>query len=129
MQHVQTDQQPGSVRQLWLNPGFYAFHFQRHKNLNGNATGFGFEYRFSKTEGFTAGIYHSSNWRTSHYLGYFWQPWMLGPVRLSAVVGAIDGYPYVWMWNGNWFPAILPVASMEYHRVGLNIFLIPPYKI
>lgn len=114
------------AQELWINPGFYAYHFQRDKNLNDNATGFGIEYRFSEKSAFTAGIYHNSNWRTSHYLGYYWQPWVLGPVHLGAVIGAIDGYPY--MWNGNWFPAVLPAASVEYGRIGLNIYLIPTYK-
>jgi len=114
------------AQELWLNPGFYAYHFQRDRHLNNNAAGFGAEYRFSTVSAITVGIFHNSNWRTSHYLGYYWRPVMIGPMRLGAVIGALDGYPGTR--NGNWFPAALPTASVEYGRLGVNIFYIPSYK-
>jgi hypothetical protein len=30
--------------------------------------------------------------------------------------------------NGGWFPAVLPVASLEGERFGLNVALVPPLK-
>lgn len=114
------------AHELWLNPGFYAYHFQRNLNLNDNAAGLGVEYRISNESALTAGIFHNSNWRTSHYLGYYWQPWESGRARFGAVVGALNGYPG--MRRGGWFLAALPAASMEYGRVGLNLFIIPTYK-
>lgn len=112
--------------QLWLSPGFYAYHFQRHLDLNDNAAGLGVEYRYSNDSALAAGIYHNSNWRTSHYLGYYWQPLAIGRLRLGAVIGALNGYPGTR--NGGWFPAALPVVSVEYGRLGMNLYLVPTYK-
>jgi hypothetical protein len=74
----------------------------------------------------TAGVIDNSDRRTSHYAGWYWQPVSLGPVRLGGVVGVIDGYPK--FHDGGWFPAVLPAASVEYKRVGLNVLVIPTYK-
>ena len=49
------------VGALRINPGFYAYHFQRDRHLNNRASGFGAEYQFSRTVAFTAGGYHNSN--------------------------------------------------------------------
>jgi len=114
------------LHELWLNPGFYAHHFQKNRNLNDNAAGFGAEYRFSPASSVTGGIYHNSNWHTSHYLGYYWRPLELGPMRLGAAFGALDGYPGAR--HRGWFPAALPTARLEYGRVALNLFYIPSYK-
>ncbi|HEY5994609.1 MAG TPA: hypothetical protein VIU46_08420 [Gallionellaceae bacterium] len=114
------------VSELWLNPGFYAYHFQKDRHLNNKAAGFGAEYRFSTASSVTAGIYHNSNWSTSHYLGYYWRPLTLGPMRLGAVFGALDGYPGTR--KGGWFPAVIPTARVEYGWLGLNMFYIPSYR-
>ncbi len=116
-------QQPG---ELWLNPGFYAYHFQRDRHLNNRASGFGAEYRFSEAGALTAGAYHNSNWTFSHYLGYYWRPVAWGPTRMGLIAGAVDGYPGTR--KGRWFPVVLPTASVEYGRIGLNMFYIPSYK-
>lgn len=112
--------------ELWLNPGFYAYHFQRERHLNDHAYGFGAEYRFSETGAITAGTFRNSNWAHSHYLAYYWRPLKYGPVRLGVVAGLLDGYPGTR--KGGWFPGALPTASLEYGRVGLNMFYIPSYK-
>lgn len=111
---------------LWLNPGFYAWHFQKDRNLNNRASGFGAEYRISETGAFTAGVYHNSNWGFSHYLAYYWRPLSWGRMRFGAVAGVLDGYPGTR--HGGWFPAVLPTASLEYGRIGLNMFYIPSYQ-
>lgn len=112
--------------QLWLNPGFYAWHFQKDRHLNNRASGFGAEYRFSEMGAVTAGVYHNSNWSFSHYLGYYWRPLKWGAMRMGLIAGAVDGYPGTR--KGGWFPAVLPTASVEYGRLGLNVFYIPSYK-
>ena len=56
----------------------------------------------------------------------YYQPFKLGPVRLGAVVGAFNGYPK--MRDGGWFPALIPTASFEYKRVGVNVAFVPKYK-
>lgn len=111
---------------LWLNAGFYAYHFQKDRHLNNRASGFGAEYRVSETGAIAAGGYHNSNWGYSNYLGYYWRPLRLGPVRLGAVLVAVNGYPGTR--HGGWFAAALPTASVEYHRIGLNVYFIPSYQ-
>ncbi|HEV7815927.1 MAG TPA: hypothetical protein VGP06_12605, partial [Janthinobacterium sp.] len=54
------------------------------------------------------------------------EPVALGPFRLGAVVGAFNGYPK--MLDGGWFPALVPVLSYEYKRVGVNLGIVPSYK-
>ena len=113
------------ISELWLNPGFYSYHVQRNKGLNDNNIGLGAEYRYSTANSVTLGVFENSDRQTSHYAGWYWQPLGLGPVRIGAVVGAIDGYP---MWNGGWFVAVIPAASIEYSSIGANLLLIPSYK-
>ena len=38
----------------------------------------------------------------------------------------LDGYPG--MSNGAWFVAVIPAATVEYQRVGMNLIFIPPIK-
>lgn len=114
------------VSELWLNPGFYSYHFDRDKDLNGNNFGLGAEYRYSTVSSLTLGFFDNSNRKTSHYAGWYWQPLALGPVRLGAVFGAINGYPD--MLNGGWFAAAIPAASFEYGRVGANLLFVPSYQ-
>jgi hypothetical protein len=59
-------------------------------------------------------------------LGAYYQPWQVGDIKVGVVGGAFNGYPKAF--NGGWFPAVLPVASWESGRVGLNVTLVPPLK-
>ena len=114
------------ISELWLNPGFYSHHFQTDKGLNNNNLGLGAEYRYSTTSSVTIGAFDNSDRQTSRYAGWYWQPLALGPVRLGAVVGAMDGYPK--MKNGGWFFAAIPTASFEYQNFGANVAFVPGYK-
>lgn len=114
------------LNEVWLNAGFYSRHFQRDKNLNDSNPGLGVEYRFSSVASVTAGRFYNSDREYSNYAGIYYQPFAIGDVRLGAVVGGFNGYPK--MRDGGWFPAIIPVASYEYKRVGLNFAIIPSYK-
>lgn len=62
----------------------------------------------------------------SHYAGLYWQPFTLGSLRLGGILGVINGYPKAN--NGDWIPFILPVASYEYKRIGINLTLIPTFR-
>jgi hypothetical protein len=117
------DAQAQPISEVWLNPGFYAYHFQKDRNLNNDAFGFGAEYRYSSEGAFEAGVFYNSYWHTSHYLAYCWRPVMAGPVRLGVIAGAVDGYPGTR--NGGWFPLAIPTAQVEFGRVGVNILFIP----
>ena len=118
------DNQP--LQQTWLNAGFLSYHFQRDKDLNGSNFGLGVEQRFSTVAALTAGRFYNSDRRYSNYAGVYYQPIAIGPVRLGAVVGGFNGYPK--MRDGGWFLAAIPVASIEYQRVGLNLAFVPSYK-
>jgi len=60
---------PAAMADVWLNPGFYSYHFDKEKNLNNNNHGFGVEASISKTYSLTAGVFENSNRATSHYIG------------------------------------------------------------
>ncbi len=114
------------VSEFWVNAGMYSYHFQKDKGLNNSNPGVGLEYRFSNVSSLTLGGYYNSDRKTSHYAGIYWQPLAIGSVRLGAAIGGFDGYPK--MHGGGWFAAIIPTASVDYKRVGLNLFFIPTYK-
>jgi len=118
------DNQP--LSELWVNPGFYSYHFQRDKGFDDTNPGFGAEYRFSTVASVTAGRFHNSDRQMSNYAGVYYQPWAIGPVRLGAVIGGFNGYPK--MRDGGWFLAAIPVVSVEYQRVGVNFAIVPTYK-
>ena len=118
--------EPAPVRELWIDSGFWTGHFDRDKDLNGRNMGLGAEYRWRADLALTAGRFNNSDRRYSNYAGAIWQPFALGPVRLGAVVAGFNGYPH--MRDGGWFPALIPVATFEYQRVGVNIGFVPSYK-
>lgn len=111
------------VRHAWVNPGFYSYHLQRDKDFNNVNTGLGFELPLSETYSVTAGVFHNSDRATSHYVGLYVMPYRWGPFKAGAVVGGFNGYPKAF--EGGWFPAILPVLSMEGRQLGLNIGFVP----
>lgn len=114
------------LSELWMNVGFYSRHFQRDKGLNDRNPGLGVEYRFSTVSSLTAGRFYNSDREYSNYVGLYYQPIALGALRLGLVGGAFNGYPK--HENGDWFLAALPVASIEYRRIGVNLAVIPSYK-
>jgi hypothetical protein len=116
----------GAAESLWLDTGFATYHFQRDKDLNGHNGGIGVEYRFSDELAATAGHFYNSDRAHSSYAGVFYQPWAVGGVKLGAVIAGFNGYPK--MRDGGWFPALIPAATFEYERVGVNVGVIPTYK-
>lgn len=114
------------LSEVWLNGGFYSQHFDRDKGLNNNNLGLGAEYRFSTVASATAGRFYNSDREYSNYVGVYYQPVYIGPVRLGVVAGGFNGYPK--MRHGDWFLAAIPVASIEYKSIGLNLAVIPSYK-
>ncbi len=114
------------LNELWLNAGFYSYHTQRDKGLNDRNPGLGAEWRFSSVGALTAGRFYNSDRLYSNYAGAYYQPIAVGPMRLGLVAGAFDGYPH--MKNGGWFLAAIPVLSIDYQRVGLNLSFVPSYR-
>ena len=111
------------LNEVWLNPGFYSWHFDHEVDLDGNNYGFGAEYRYSTTQSLMAGRYHNSDRAMSSYAVWLWQPFQAGELRLGALAGVIDGYRRAN--GGNWFPMLIPVASFEYGKVGINFTVVP----
>jgi hypothetical protein len=121
---TRVDQKP--LREFWVDSGFATYHFDRSKDLSGRNLGLGAEYRFRGDLTLTAGRYRNSDREYSNYAGLIWQPFAFGPLRLGAVAGAFSGYPH--MREGGWFPALIPVATIEYKRVGVNFGLVPTFR-
>ena len=111
---------------LWLNAGFYSAHFDTGKGLRDANTGIGAEYKLDETWALTAGHFINSDNAHSNYVGAYYQPWTVAGAKVGVVGGVFNGYPKAW--NGGWFPALLPVASWEGQRFGLNVALVPPLK-
>jgi hypothetical protein len=114
------------IRQAWINPGFYSLHYDRHEGLEDANPGIGIEWPLDKTYSLTAGRFRNSNRAYSNYLGLYAMPFEFHGVRLGVVAGGFDGYPNYR--DGNWFPALLPVAAIEGKHWGLNVAIIPTIK-
>jgi hypothetical protein len=111
---------------LWVNAGFYSAHFDTHKSLRNANPGIGFEYALHEDWSATAGRFINSDNAHSSYIGVYYQPWRVGSVKLGAVAGAFNGYPKAF--DGGWFPAVIPTATLEGQHWGLNVALVPPLK-
>lgn len=114
------------TNRLWLNAGFYSAHFDTGKGLRNANPGLGFEYKLDDAWSATAGRFINSNDAHSSYVGAYYQPWTVSGIKLGVVGGAFNGYPKAF--NGGWFPAVIPVATWEGERFGLNMALVPPLK-
>jgi len=114
------------THRLWVNAGFYSAHFETDKGLRNANPGLGFEYRLNEDWSATAGRFTNSDNAPSNYIGAYYQPWTVGGVKLGMVAGAFNGYPKAF--NGGWFPAVIPTASLEAGHWGLNVALVPPLK-
>ena len=119
--HAQID-----ANRLWVSAGFYSAHFDTEKGLRNANPGIGLDYRIDPTWSATAGRFRNSNNADSSYLGIYYQPWTYAGVKLGVVAGAFNGYPNAY--NGGWFPALIPTATLESGHWGLNVALVPPLK-
>jgi hypothetical protein len=115
-----------SMHQLWLTTGFVSHHFQTDQHLRNDNSGIGLEYRYLENSNFSAGRFNNSDWQTTRYLAWQYQPITLGIARFGAAIGLFDGYPK--MNNSGWFVAIIPAVSVEYQCLGANLAIVPTYK-
>ena len=115
--------EPEPKSELWINPGMYSYHFQKDQNLNNNNWGVGLEYRFNSVASATVGNFKNSDNGHSSYVGVYYQPIAIGPIKLGVVAGGFNGYQSTN--NGGWFPAVLPAITVEEGRFGANVFFIP----
>src|SRR4051812_17724816 len=77
-------------KNIWVNPGFYSAHFDSGKGLENSNFGLGFEYPLNDTYRVTAGAFHNSDRRQSHYIGLYVLPFEFYGVKFGAVVGGFD---------------------------------------
>ena len=115
--------QPAPLSQVWVNPGFYSYHFETDAGLRNGNPGLGFEWPVSPMVSLTAGRFRNSDNALSNYVGAYVMPWNLGGWRIGAVVGGFDGYPNAY--HGGWFPALIPVVAYEKGHLGLNVAFVP----
>ena len=114
-----TDKDP----EIWVNLGGFSRHFARDKGYNESNLGLGVEYRTSTELSYMAGAYYNSMRKTTYYAAVNWQPLSIGPWKLGASAGVMNGYPAVA--KGGTFFAALPMATWEGARFGVNLGLIP----
>lgn len=112
---------------VWLNPGFYSYHFEQDVDLRENNIGFGAEIELSRNHVLTAGTFLNSDDERTRYGGYEWRPLHWQPaktdVSFGLVIAALDGYPGVR--DGDWFAAVLPIVSVQWKRLGFNLVAVP----
>jgi hypothetical protein len=117
-----------AIGTLWVTSGFVSKH-SSSRDYNENNQGVGFEYTFNPNWQLAAGVYDNSLRQTSRYAQAVRSSdatlWRSGDwkARLGVAVGLVDGYPD--MRHGGVFPTLLPVASLEWNRVGVNLTYIP----
>lgn len=109
--------------EVWLNVGGFSRHFSRNKGYNESNLGLGVEYRTSPEISYMAGAYYNSVRKTTSYAAVNWQPLSIGPLKLGAAIGVMDGYPS--MASGGTFFAAMPLATWEGKRYGINFGVIP----
>lgn len=112
--------------EVWINLGGFSRHFDRRADYNERNFGFGIEWRHSAEVAVMAGVYDNSLGKPSQYAAVNWQPWQIGPVKLGAALGVLNGYPGIE--RGGTFFAALPMATIEGKRFGVNLGLIPSMK-
>ena len=117
-------------RQIWLNPGFFSWHFDSNKDFRQDNWGVGVEVVLAPDHAVMAGNYINSDGERSRYAAYQWRPlhWRPYDVDVSAgiVLSVMDGYPR--MNNGGWYVALLPLLAVEGKRVGANFSIVPTIK-
>ncbi len=120
------DAGPLVLQSVWINPGVFSLHFNQGYGYRQDNWGIGGQLNFNHDLALLGGSFINSNDARSHDVGILWQPLEWGPFKIGAVGGGFDGYPN--MENGAWFPAVLPMVSTSYERIGVNFSIVPNYK-
>jgi hypothetical protein len=119
--------EPASFPQVWLNPGFFTYHFDRDSELREDNTGLGVEVALAPEHALAAGSFLNSTGERSRYGGYQWRPLHWQPagisVRAGVALGLIDGYPR--MRNGGAFFVVVPLLAIEGRYLGVNLTVFP----
>ena len=62
------------IQQVWLNPGFFSWHFNRSLDLREDNWGVGVEAAFAPEHAVMAGSFINSDDDRSNYVAYLWRP-------------------------------------------------------
>jgi hypothetical protein len=127
---AQAAEEPAPFKsRLWLESGFWSHHTTPRKVgvYRENNYGLGVEWQFARSWQLNAGHYRNSVNRPSNYLQVGWTPLNWSPTddltfTAGASVGVVNGYPKI---HEGYFPTLIPMATVEYRRVGLNLVYIP----
>ena len=111
---------------VWVSPGFYSYHFKRGDELRDRNPGLGLTLRYSEASALVLGRFRNSDNAMSNYLGYLYQPYIFGPLRVGLALAAFDGYPE--MQNGKAFLSVIPTMGFSGERFALNVGIIPEIK-
>ena len=115
------------LRQVWVNPGFFSWHFDRSLDLREDNWGVGVEAAFAPDHAAMAGNFINSDGDRSRYAAYLWRPLHWQPygvdVHVGIALGVFDGYQRVN--SGGWFVAPLPLLAIEGRYLGLNLTIVP----
>lgn len=122
--------EPGDAfrREVWVASGFLSYHVRNRDRYRQGNSGIGGEWRFSRQWQLNVGHYNNSVGRDSNYFQVAWMPAIFGNekalrLRAGASLGVVNGYPQAR--GGGYFPTLVPVVSVEWKRVGLNVVYIP----
>jgi hypothetical protein len=122
-----TGTKPALMSKLWFDAGLLSYHpTDKTHQFNDLNYGFGLEYEKSPRLAFAAGEYRNSVRHNSYYGMVEYKPLHIGPVHAGVAGGTINGYPD--MFHGKFFPAAMPLASVEEKHVGANFVYIPSVK-
>ena len=112
---------------VWLNPGFLTYHFDRDADLREDNLGIGAEIEFNTDHVLMGGTFMNSEDERSRYIGYQWRPLHFdvagADLHLGLVAAALDGYPR--NKDGDWFVVALPLLALQGDRLGINLTVIP----
>lgn len=108
---------------LWINAGGMSYHFDRSKQFNERNTGVGVELRLRDDVSLMTGRHINSMATMTHYVAANYQPFSVGPFKVGASVGFMDGYRL--KNNGRAFFAAIPMLTYEGKHLGFNAGVIP----
>lgn len=119
-------------QQLWLDSGFWSHHTKPNTRSSQpyreHNAGLGLEWHFKPQWQVNAGRYRNSLDEPSNYLQLGWMPLNWSPagglkLGVGGSVGVVNGYPGIA--DKGYFPSLVPVATAEWRRVGINLVYIP----
>jgi hypothetical protein len=118
---------PSILSRTGINAGLLSYHpTDSTHQFNDLNYGVGLEFEKKPSLAFAAGEYRNSVRHNSYYGMVEYKPLHFGLVHAGVAGGAINGYPD--MFHGKFFPAAMPVVSVEEKHVGANFVYIPSVK-